>query len=616
MRSSEPQGRASILTILFITISCVVLNHFYSDGNNLAWDIFGYYLYLPFVFIYYDLGLENVQVLYDIIDLYHNTGTLYQANHTPNGNWVMKYSMGMAILYLPFFLIGHAFALLSNYPADGFSAPYQTAILIGGMVYTVCGFLLLRSVLLRYFKDNVVALVLLTIYFGTNYFFQSSLHGAASSPHNFLFTLYAAILWLTSKWHNTYRMKYIIILAVVCGLNILARPSEIVCLLIPLLWGITNWASFKDKIGLFWKKRNQIILFSLIVILIGSLQLIYWKVYTGKFLYYSYGANAGEGFEFFHPNIMEVLFSFRKGWLIYTPAILFSLLGMYFLFKKQRQLFYPVLAFFIFNLYIVSSWSNWWYAQSFGSRALVQSLAVMALPFAAFYEYVLSSKRSTKAIVFSLLFVFITLNLFQSWQFERGLIHGSRMTKDYYFAVFGRTEVDEVDKKLLMVDRSFDDTETFTNEEDYILKVLKVLDMESNEDDRETNDVAYSGDHSLLLSSDVEYSPTIQAPYSEITDQDHAWIRPSVMVYLDSNTKAVRADLIICFIHNGYDYKWSKLKIEDLDLVPGSWNHISFDYLTPEVRTVDDELKVFVWLNGEEPVYIDDLKVEVFELKR
>lgn len=37
--------------------------------------------------------------------------------------------------------MGLAFALLSSYPVDGLSAPYQTAILTGGMVYTVSWFL-------------------------------------------------------------------------------------------------------------------------------------------------------------------------------------------------------------------------------------------------------------------------------------------------------------------------------------------------------------------------------------------------------------------------------------------------------------------------------------------
>jgi len=237
----------------------------------------------------------------------------------------------------------------------------------------------------------------------------------------------------------------------------------------------------------------------------------------------------------------------------------------------------------------------------------------MALPFAAFYEYVLSSKRSTKAIVFFLLFLFIGLNLFQSWQFDRGLIHGSRMTKDYYYAIFGRTEVNEEKRDLLLIDRSFDGTEAFENEEDYTRRILEEFDMESIEDDRITNIMSYSGDHSLLLSSDLEYSPTIQVRYSEITDKDHAWIRSSVMVYLDSNERSIQAGLVVRFVHNDYNYKWRMLNMEDLDLVPGTWNRISVDYLTPEVRTVDDELKVLVWLNGEDPVYIDDLKVEVFE---
>lgn len=77
----------------------VVINNFvFIPGNILSWDVFGYYLYLPFKFIYHDLGLTNDSVVHSIIAEYQNTGTFYQASKLPNGNYVMKYSMGISFL--------------------------------------------------------------------------------------------------------------------------------------------------------------------------------------------------------------------------------------------------------------------------------------------------------------------------------------------------------------------------------------------------------------------------------------------------------------------------------------------------------------------------------------
>jgi len=78
----------------------------------------------------------------------------------------MKYSMGMSILYSPFFFIGHLYAKISDYPADGFSLPYQYAIFIGGQVFTVTGIIALRKVLIQFFSDKITAITMTIIVLG------------------------------------------------------------------------------------------------------------------------------------------------------------------------------------------------------------------------------------------------------------------------------------------------------------------------------------------------------------------------------------------------------------------------------------------------------------------
>ena len=590
-------------TVAVIAVISLLANFTYLPGNILSWDIFGYYLYLPMTFIYNDLGMENFPVVQNIIDEYQNTATFYQAMELPSGKWVMKYSMGLAILYLPFFIIGHLIALLSGFPADGFSAPYQYSLLVGGMFYTLAGIYLLRKLLLKFFNDKVTSITLLVLFFGTNYFFHTSFHGQNSMSHNFLFTLYVIIILLTIKWHESHRLKHLIWLGIVCGITILSRPSEVVCLFIPLLWGITGKASLTDKLKFLLRYRLQIIFFSGVLLLIGSFQFIYWKIYTGKFLYYSYGGNPSEGFEFFRPYTLEVLFSFRKGWLIYTPIMLFALAGFYFLYRKKRELFYPTLLFFLFNLYFVSSWSCWWYAESFSQRSLIQSYAVMALPLGFSIDFLNSKKSLLSKGLFSLMALLVGLNLFQTWQFEKGIIHGSRMTKDYYFAVFGKTSVSDADRKLLLINRAFDGTEVFDNEEEHHQKIFKELNFRDRED---------SG---LVLDHENQKSPVIEGTYEDLTSEYYAWIRVKTSVFTPSGLPNIDGQIVFFFEHNGYPYKQKILKFSDLDLQINQWNEISFDYLTPEVRTVKDRFKLFIENQGKEKIYVGELKMEVFEPK-
>jgi hypothetical protein len=601
------------VTVFVLVIFIIVNNLIFYPANIFSWDVFGYYLYLPLKFIYNDLGLHNESIIHAIIDKYNNTSSFYQAIKMPDGVFVLKYTMGLSIFYFPFFLIGHLIAILFNYTADGFSTPYQYSVFAGGIIYTILGIIVLSKVLLRFFSEKITAVILLLIVFSTNYIVSITMYGQNAMSHSYLFLMYSLILWLTILWHNSNKLKYIIFLALVSGVAILSRPSEIVCLLIPLLWGVYNKQSFEEKFYMLLKQKKQIFIFTLIVLLIGSSQLIYWKIYAGKFLYNSYGANAGEGFEFLSPYILQVLFSFRKGWLIYTPVMIFAVSGFYFIYRQNRTIFYPLSAYFIFNLYIVSSWSCWWYAQSFSQRALISSYPVMAIGLGCFLTWLFRQKIFLKWTGITLIIGFVLLNIFQSWQLHNGVLDGDRMTKDYYFAIFGKMHATAADKRLLLVQRSFEGPEKFNNENEYNSRLLKKMDFE-NSDNRDST-LAYSGKYSFKLDSSVIYSPSVEAPYYELTQKDHAWVRVSAYIYPPEDIQANPFSLVIHFTHKGYAYKYTTYDSEKMKLEPGKWNKISFDYLTPEVRRASDNLKVYFWMRGKEPVYIDDLQVDIFDKK-
>ncbi len=161
-----PSASVSLLLICGI----VVFRFVYPPVNILSWDVFGYYLYLPAAFIYHDLRLTDISWVNQLIEQYQTTATLYQATALPAGGWVMKYSMGMAVLNAPAFFIAHAFSLLTDFNPDGFSLPYQYAWAISGLVYTAIGIIMLRKILLEFFDDKVTAIILVTCCFSHQLF--------------------------------------------------------------------------------------------------------------------------------------------------------------------------------------------------------------------------------------------------------------------------------------------------------------------------------------------------------------------------------------------------------------------------------------------------------------
>jgi len=599
------------ITVCLIVIFIIINNYIFFPGNILSWDVFGYYLYLPLKFIYHNLGIGDSPIITQIIDKYHNTATFYQGLKMPNGNYVMKYSMGISFFYTPFFFIGHLIALYSTYPADGFSYPYQYSIFIGGLIYSLIGIWALTKVLMRFFESKIVAIVIFLIVFATNYIIHITMYGQNAMSHNFLFATYAIILWLTILWYESNKLKYAIWLAIVCGISILSRPSEIVCLIIPALWGLKDFTSIPERVKLLLKYKLHIILFAFIIIIIGSFQLIYWKIFAGKFLFNSYGANAGEGFEFTTPYIWQVLFSFRKGWFVYTPIMLFAVTGFYFIFKENRSVFYALSLYFIANIYFVSSWSCWWYAQSFGQRALIPSYPVMAIGLGYFLKWLFQQKFYLKMSVYVLIVSFLALNIFQTIQFHYGILDGDRMTAKYYFKIFGKMQVTEEDKKLLLIKRSFDGTEIFQDEHNYNCSFKKVIDF--NDSGQKDSTFVITGQYSFKLDSSTIYSPCIEISYSQLTTKDHAWIRITGEVFPTQDVLSNPFSLVVHFNHKDYPYKYTAFDSEKMNLEVNKWNKISFDYLTPEVRWKRDNLKVYFWQRGKFPLYVDNLAISVYE---
>lgn len=603
----------SIIAFGIIAMYIIVSNFYFFPTQIISYDVFGYYLYLPQTFIYNDLSINDHDQVIALVQQYNSSSTFYQASLLPDGTWVMKYSMGMAVLYAPFFFIAHFIAPFTGYIADGYSFPYQLSLLIGGIIYTIIGIWFLRKVLIHYFSERITVITLLLIVAATNFSVHTSMYGQNAMSHNFLFGLYAMAVWFTLRWHETYKWKWIIGLGIVSGLAILSRPTEIVILAIPAFWGIQSWKGLGEKIRIIFTHLGQVSTFGGIILGIGSLQLIYWKLHTGNFIYYSYSSNPGEGMELFSPYISEVLFSFRKGWLVYTPILFFAFAGLIVLYRKNKAVFWPVLIYTIGNLYLISCWSTWWYAQSFSQRPLVPALIIMSIPLGYFLLWLSGRKLIVQGIIASFIIFLIFLNIFQIWQFHVGIIKGDRMTKDYYCRIFLSTKVNPDDEKYLLINRAHYEINNFDNEQNYISKIVK---NQSYEQDTLIDSIAPAdGAKYCLLSTPDTYSQSIEIPFNQLTTKDHAWLRVRVKLFPISPVDSIKIALVLHFSHKGFAYQYRTIESPKLALKQGEWNDVKFDYLTPEVRNGQDLFRTFVWNMSNGIILVDQLSLEVFEPK-
>ncbi|MDD4109296.1 MAG: hypothetical protein PHH93_11310 [Prolixibacteraceae bacterium] len=576
------------------------------NPNILSWDVFGYYLYLPAKFIYHDIGLIDQSWLNNIIDTYNPTETLYQATQLNDGNWVIKYWMGLSVLLSPLFFLAHFTSPLLGYPADGFSFLYQVSMTIAGLLYAFAGLYLFFKVLRHFFNRTTSCIVLTLIFFGTNYLHLTAIDGTLLT-HNFLFTLYGILTFSTIKWYDNPRSVYALIIGISMGFIVLVRPSELVCFLIPLLWYNKDHNYISGKLTLFRSKFSHVVIALAAVFIVLLPQILYWKSVTGQYLFYSY-TDPGEGLDLLSPHTLKFLFSFRKGWLVYTPLMIFAVIGFYYLYKKNKPVFIAVTAFVVFDIYLISSYTNWWYAGgSFSSRSLVPAYVLLAIPLGYFIAEI-QTYRLLPRIMFILTLIFLSgLNLFQSWQFKNGIITKQTMTRDYYFAVFGKTEVPGEAQKLLLVSRPEVEVEEFLNRENYNRKLVYENDFD------EFSDTLSKTDGVFVLDEENIYSPGPDIKFKDITSEDHAWITISTKVYVPVGSEFPL--LVASFHYKGRSYKYRTRSVPADDVEFDDWTEITMDYLTPGVRTKNDNLKVYLWYRGSGKVLIDNLNVYAWERK-
>lgn len=602
----------SKLIVFFITAILVWLNIKYKADHIISWDVFGYYLYLPAQFIYHDLALKDISALNSANELYHMTPYYYQFTASPTGGNINIYQAGMAILYLPFFLIGHLIAFFTHYPQDGFSLPYQYSVWIGGMLYSFFGLLVLRKVLLCFFKEWLSSIILILIILGTNYLLHSSIYASNLMTANFMFTLYAALLYFTIKWHENLSFKYIIPLAITGSLMFLARPIELLAFSIPLLWNIHRFSEIKFRWQLIKSKKEQFVVFFLIFFLFLSIQLIYNKIVTNEFFVSGYKSYGEDGFYPTEPHLINVLFSFRKGWLIYTPLMIFSIIGFYHLYKKKSGIFISVLIFTFLYVYAVSSWSCWWYAASFSQRALIQILPVMAIPLGFFIQSFQKSKFITKIGLAAVLLFFVLLNLFQSWQYSVGILNESRMTSAYYFSIFGKTNTTPEQQSLLLFDRAtYDESAPVDTSKYFMAKEIK-YDYEASEFASDTN---YKSTGALKAFK-VNYPIGIKIPVTEITEEEYAIVEIHFRIYpLDTILK----NQTFAVIHQKHHHKQQKYRAYDIshrNLIPNQWNTLTYFYATAEFKSKSDKFEFYLNNPSLNSFYIDDVILKIFEKKK
>lgn len=565
-------------------------------------DAFGYYTYLPSLFIYHDFEYKYAKM---VQDKYHptNLNPLY-FTHQHNGIPVNKYYIGTTLCMLPFFIAGDLLTRLTNENRDGYSKYYQLAISLGGLLYALCGLWLFGIVLKKMGVSDVFSSFwMISMFLGTNMFYYSVEENAISHAYTSFFVPLFLLSLLQFKEKNS--LLNFSLIAFSLSMIIIIRPVNVIVLLsIPFILG--SWAKTKQLVSNLFRHPSWIIGGILFFSILVGLQSIIYYLQCKKWWVYAYNT---EKFNFLNPHFIETLFSFERGLFIWVPLLILSPVSIVILWLKNHK--FQAITYLLFGsilIYVLSSWWNWYYGGGFGLRPYVDYYSVIftgiALSFSKVYNRILY------IFLGSFVIVCIFLNQFQQQQYVMGIIPYMGTTREGYFQVFLRTApqfryIMSPDKKEIHIP-------------DSVVEIVRIIyDFEKNFDETDvekkgiTNEISYSGSKSNKIQSPhLPFSQSIRI-HENNKDKRKLIVKVEAMIWQPNNKHPAISALSVKD-STGEQIEWQKDYIIHSVKKKKSWELYKRIYELKEPIGKGDEVIVYFYQPGGESIYIDDFSVIVY----
>lgn len=365
-------------SLAFVYASAPILQGRGLGDPYLTWvDAFGYYSYLPAIFLRQTLDFDGLYT-----DFISGAGSIFRANasnFSEAETFRNVWTVGCAVLWAPFYLLSHALVLSLNLlgaslPADGLRWPHQTGVVTATVIYFFAGLALFHRVLSRLFCRSSADLTVALCFGATfliNYVLYRNLMSHALSF--FASTLY--LLSLIQIERTSARPGPYVAAALSLGLVVLIRPQNIL-IGIPLAWFL-----IRDLIALVqlrpvdFPRVTALLISPWFVIVVFSLQMILWKGMYGQWLLIPQNSfGPGQFMKWGRPMIFQVLFSKYHGLFYWHPVFLLAVGAV--AHKSIRRgdsalnpgLYRAIFVSFLLMSYLNASVSDWWAGHSFGMR--------------------------------------------------------------------------------------------------------------------------------------------------------------------------------------------------------------------------------------------------------
>lgn len=577
--------------LIFLGITAVLLfiiqfTMLWNNNSNLtriiSGDAKGYYSYLEQIFQKHNFGQAPVD--YDhIIKV--------------NGHSLIKYYSGTAFLLLPFYLLAGLVNIFFGLPAFSETPAFLRIISLAGPFYLLIT-LWFSGKILRLFSINTTGIIvtLTAFLFGTNLLTYAVFNPVMS--HVYSFFAITLFIFQIQRFSETEKKIHIILCAAILGLIYCIRPVNLlVIFLIPFFIGFNRGYKIIAR-------KPLLILWAISVFLITAFfQHLLWKIQCGNFFVWSYSY---EGFYFLQPELLRVLFGFRKGLFIYTPLILISLIGILALWNTDKIRAFWAGLFFLIISYIFSSWWCWSYSDGFGMRPFIDFYIFFIILLAILLK---KSARLLRIFIFGLILLTTLLNLVQTYQYRQNIIAEEYMSFSRYRHVFLKTSdnyrncfggcfdiipYNKNHKHLLFHEKLSNSVPDLDSV--YISSNKEARNILSYDEHYETNFVFRVNSNNDLYHANKAFAEVNFEKLDLSKVQFHKNIFVISITYPDKNQGYYRAFAV--------DYQSSS----QLNI----WKKISYTIMLPKILSENYELRMYIWNKGLDLFQIKNLEIKIY----
>ena len=560
-----------------------------SDGK-------GYYAYLPAIFIYHDLQFKFVEQ-YEAQYYPPNRSVFKEFRNDAGTAKVDKYFPGLAIVWLPFFLFGHALAWLEVFPMDGYSLPYHYSIALSALLFLWMGARWLLKLLKKFGADDRIAsFITLAVTLGTNLIFFTIVE--PSMTHVYSFALITGFAYTTFNMFHNYQPKWFVRSLLLFILVFLIRPTNgIILFLFPFIAGSREVFSATFRRVLSDKATWIRGLIQALILL--SVPLVLWHLQTGNWIVYTYG---DEKLNFLHPHMLSILFSYNRGWFVFTPIAFVSVFGLAGLFRQNRFRFYWLLAFLAVFVYVASSWWVWYYASKCGQRVFIDIYAVVAI--LLLFLYLGFHKSIWKKLLSATVILLIALNLLQFYQHSQWIFPPYNLTGAMYWDSFFSLHRKA---KVYLPEEGITSSKSFVN------------DMESGKGKEwmnqatRNNYVFHQGHWSSMVDKNIPYSLGLETGLDSLYSTGNRIIRIKAWVYAPRD--ASQPTLVVDYQSEGKSKSYNQFILDKFVTVK-KWTPLEVAFYVPRDMPANSTVKIYFF--NPSPFYklfTDDLQIDFLSLK-